>query len=167
MKNTVVVSAFPCCGKTYAFKNYQDKYSILDSDSSQFSWCYEHDPLSSDKIKKYRNPEFPNNYIEHIKENIGKVDFIFVSSHLQVREALTNAGISFCTVYPKEEMLNEWVGRMYRRGSVVDFIKFQIEHWDEFMHNITFEPHGFGIIRLGNNEYLDLDFLYNWSIKYI
>lgn len=37
-KRTVVVSAFPCCGKTYAFENYQNKYSILDSDSSQFSW---------------------------------------------------------------------------------------------------------------------------------
>ena len=140
---------------------------LLDSDSSQFSWCYEHDPLSSDKIERYRNPEFPNNYIDHIKENIGKVDFIFVSSHLQVREALTNAGISFCTVYPKEEMLNEWVGRMYRRGNDAKFINFQIDHWDEFMHNITFEPYGFGIHRLGNNEYLNLDFLYNWSIKNI
>lgn len=165
-KRTVVVSAFPCCGKTYAFKNYQDKYSILDSDSSKFSWIYE---AEKDKygntlrgVKRVRNPEFPNNYIEHIKENIGKVDIIFVSSHLQVREAMEEAGIRYCTVYPQKEMLNEWVGRMYRRGSSDDFIKFQIEHWDEFMHKITFEPYGFGICRLGNNEYLDVDFLYNW-----
>ena len=39
-KRTVVVSAFPCCGKTYAFENYQDKYSMLDSDSSKFSWMF-------------------------------------------------------------------------------------------------------------------------------
>lgn len=161
-KRTVVVSAFPCCGKTYAFKHYQDKYSMLDSDSSQFSWCYDYNPLESDKVTKYRNPDFPKNYIEHIKENIGKVDIIFVSSHLQVREAMEEAGIRYCTVYPQKEMLNEWVGRMYRRGSSDDFIKFQIEHWDEFMHKITFEPYGFGICRLGNNEYLDVDFLYNW-----
>lgn len=163
MKKTVVVSAFPCCGKTYAFENYQNKYSMLDSDSSQFSWCYEYDPTNSDNVIKYRNPEFPKNYIDHIKENIGKVDIIFVSSHLQVRQAMTEAGIYYCTVYPKPEMLNEWVGRMYRRGNDESFIKFQIDHWDEFMHNITFEPHGFGICRLGNNEYLDVDFLYNWS----
>lgn len=186
-KKTVVVSAFPCCGKTYAFENYQDKYSILDSDSSEFSWMFrkrteeeleaakkvwESTPHLLDsssyinKIKdeeiKVRNPEFPNNYIAHIKENIGKVDIIFVSSHLQVREAMEEAGIRFCTVYPKNEMLNEWVGRMYRRGNDDNFIKFQIEHWDEFVRNITFEPHGFGIYRLGNNEYLDVDFLYNW-----
>ena len=161
-KRTVVISAFPCCGKTYAFEHYQDKYSMLDSDSSQFSWCYKPNPIDPDKVEKYRNPEFPNNYIEHIKENIGKVDIIFVSSHLQVRQALTDAGIRFCTVYPKKEMLNEWVGRMYRRGSDENFIKFQIDHWDEFMENIIYEPHGFGLSRLGNNKYLDVDFLYNW-----
>lgn len=159
MKRTVVVSAFPCCGKTYAFEHYQDKYSMLDSDSSKFSWIYK---FGLGKYEKVRNPEFPQNYIEHIKENIGKVDIIFVSSHLQVREAMKEAGIRYCTVYPKKEMLNEWVGRMYRRGNDYEFIKFQIEHWDEFMHNITFEPYGFGICRLGNNEYLDVDFLYNW-----
>lgn len=167
-KRTVVVSAFPCCGKTYAFENYQDKYSMLDSDSSQFSWIWETEweddyekgavPV---KVKK-RNPEFPKNYIAHIKENIGKVDIIFVSSHLQVRKALEEVGIRYCTVYPQETMLNEWVGRMYRRGNDKDFIQFQIDHWDEFMHNIVFEPHGFGICRLRNNEYIDVDFLYNW-----
>ena len=178
-KRTIVVSAFPCCGKTYAVENCTNGFSMLDSDSSNFSWVYrkrteeeletikkewESTPhlLSGDdyinKIKdeliKVRNPDFPNNYIEHIKENIGKVDIIFVSSHLQVREALTNAGIQFCTVYPKKEMLNEWVGRMYRRGSSPDFIKFQIEHWDEFVGNIDSEPHGDYVYRLGNNEYV-------------
>ena len=168
-KRTVVVSAFPCCGKTYAFKNYQDKYSILDSDSSEFSWTYQRPKDKNGNllrgIEKVRNPEFPNNYIAHIKENIGKVDIIFVSSHLEVRKAMEEAGIRYCTVYPKNEMLNEWVGRMYRRGNDDNFIKFQIEHWDEFVRNITFGPHGVGIYRLGNNEYLDVDFLYNWQFK--
>lgn len=162
MKRTVIVSAFPCCGKTYAFENYQDKYSMLDSDSSDFSWSYQEGEDKKRWTVRKRNPEFPKNYIEHIKSNIGKVDIIFVSSHLQVRQALEEAGIRYCTVYPKKEMLNEWVGRMYQRGNDENFIKFQIEHWEEFMHNITFEPYGFGICRLGNNEYLDVDFLYNW-----
>lgn len=165
-KKTLVISAFPCCGKSYAFENYQNKYSILDSDSSKFSWNYEYNPVVSDKIERYRNPEFPNNYIKHIKENIGKVDIIFVSSHLQVREALKEAGIVYCTVYPKETMLNEWVGRMYRRGNDKDFIQFQIDHWDEFTHNITSEPHGFEIYRLGNNEYIDIYLLDKLFIRF-
>ena len=188
-KRTVVVSAYPCCGKTYAFEHYQDKYSILDLDSDigKFGWMFrkrtkeELDDIKEawelephllsgdgyiDKIKdeeiKVRNPNFPANYIEHIKENIGKVDFIFVSNYLIVREAMEEAGIRYCTVYPKKEMLNEWVGRMYRRGDNDYVIKLYIDHWEEFMNNITFEPYGFGLCRLGNNEYLDLDFLYNW-----
>lgn len=161
ISNTVVISAFPCCGKTYAYK-HQDEFSVLDIDSADFSECCEYNPVVSDRVESYPNPEFPKNYIKCIKDNIGKVDVIFVSSHLVVREALEEAGIRFCTVYPKESMLNEWVGRMYRRGSSKEFIKFQIDHWDEFMKNLINEPTGFGVNRLGNNEYIDLTFLRWW-----
>lgn len=157
MKRTVVISAFPCCGKTYAYEHYQDKYSMLDSDSSQFSW------IINDNGEKVRNPEFPKNYMQHIQDNIGKVDIIFVSSHLEVRKALDEAGIRYCTVYPKENMLNEWVGRMYRRGNDPKFIQFIANNWDEFMYEIFWgDNRGFGVCRLGNNEYIDVDFLANW-----
>ena len=44
---TKIISAFPACGKTYAFKKLNEKgYKILDSDSSQFSWCYDHNPTN-------------------------------------------------------------------------------------------------------------------------
>jgi hypothetical protein len=76
-KNTKVISAFPGCGKTHLFKTHKNKI-ILDSDSSTFD-------------KKY----FPQNYIKHIKENIGKVDIILVSSHSDVRSALVNENIDF------------------------------------------------------------------------
>ena len=138
--DTIVISAFPCCGKSYAFNNYQNTYEILDSDSSNFSWTYrkrneeeleqcrkdfESTPhlmstedfierLKNETVKR-RNPDFPNNYIQHIKDNMGKVDFIFVSSHLQVRQALQDNNIPFCTVYPYSGYLNEWIGRMYQR----------------------------------------------------
>ena len=63
-------------------------------------------------------------------------------------------------------MLNEWVGRMYRRGNDSKFIQFIIDNWDDFMLELWNEDnHGFGTHYLSNNEYLDLptlDFLYNW-----
>ena len=123
MKDTKVIAAFPACGKTYCFNRNED-YIILDSDSSKFSWMYrkrtkeelddarkewEATPhlmtttsyinTIKDQEIKVRNPEFPKNYIEHIKENIGKVDYIFVSTHEEVRKALTDAGIEFILVY--------------------------------------------------------------------
>ena len=64
---TLVVSAFPGCGKSHLFRNKGEK-KILDSDSSTFD-----------------KSQFPQNYIEHIKFNIGEVDIILVSSHKEVR----------------------------------------------------------------------------------
>ena len=58
MKNTIIVSAFPCCGKTYYFENKKDLV-VLDSDSSNFSWIKDENGNNT----KERNPEFPNNYI--------------------------------------------------------------------------------------------------------
>ena len=68
--DTLVVSAFPGCGKSHLFRNKGDK-KILDSDSSTFD-----------------KSQFPENYINHIKSNIGDVDMILVSSHKEVRDAL-------------------------------------------------------------------------------
>ena len=112
MKNTKIVSAFPCCGKTYYFENKKDLV-VLDSDISNFSWIKDENGNNT----KERNPEFPNNYIEHIKENIGKVDIIFVSSHKVVRDALSESGLNWSLVIPKKECLSSWVGRAYMKGS--------------------------------------------------
>ena len=139
--NTKIYSIFPACGKTWLY-NHQKDYNlkILDSDSSQFSWLYrkrteeeleairkEWDSVSHklpgfmyvDKIRdeeiKVRHPDFPNNYIKHIKENIGKYDYIFVSTHDLVREALDKEGLEYTIVYPDSRCKAEWVGRCFIR----------------------------------------------------
>lgn len=153
---TAVISAFPACGKTYASQHFQGRYSILDSDSSEFRWIKDENGQNT----KTRNPDFPSNYIRHILDNIGKVDIIFVSSHLVVRKALESVGIEYCTVYPKENMKSEWVGRMWLRGSNESAIRFVAENFDSFVTSVVDEPHGDCIVRLGAGEYLPLDFLY-------
>ena len=116
--NTKIYSVFPACGKTYLYEHQEDyDLKILDSDSSNFSWIKIRD--ASGKDTKVRNPDFPDNYIEHIKENIGKYDCIFVSSHASVRDALDKEGIDFTIVYPHRNCKAEWVGRCFirdRRG---------------------------------------------------
>ena len=138
---TKIYSVFPACGKTWLYEHQEDyNLKILDSDSSQFNWMFrkrtkeeleilkkgwESEPhlLDGDgyinKIKnqeiKVRNPDFPKNYIKHIKENIGKVDIIFVSSHASVREALDEEDIDFTIVYPEMSCEAEWVGRCFIR----------------------------------------------------
>jgi len=135
-KPTIVISAFPACGKSYMFKNHNGKpYTMLDSDSSEFSWIKDNKGNNT----KERNPEFPENYIKHIKDNIGKVDVIFVSSHSVVRKALNKNNINFFMVYPDKSMKEEWVSRFRERGNDEKFISFILNNWDDFIDEIEVE----------------------------
>ena len=183
---SIVISAYPCCGKSYAAKNFT-QFKISDLDSSQFSWLRrkrteeELEKMKEDwdkeshllpgsaMIEQYRdreiqvrNPNFIADYIAAIKERIAAGDdFIFVSSHLDVRNALKEAKIDYITIYPHkdESVRNEWLGRMYARGSGPEFMKFQLDHWDDFMTNIPNEPYGKMLIRLSHGEYISEEML--------
>jgi hypothetical protein len=135
---TKIISAFPACGKSYSYKNRQNLFSgILDSDSSEFSWIKDENGNNT----KDRNPDFPNNYIQHIKDNIGKVEIIFVSSHDVVRKALKDNNIDYTLVYPGQSLKEEWIERFKYRGNDEKFIDFISKNFDKFideMDNETF-----------------------------
>ncbi len=119
---TLIISGFPGIGKTY-FKENSYKKNVSDSDSSKFSWIEE----------GVRHPDFPQNYIDHIKENIGKTDIILVSSHKIVRDALRDNEILFTLVYPKRELKQEYLERFKSRGNNESFVKMLDENWDKFI----------------------------------
>lgn len=186
LKKTKIISAFPACGKTYAFEKLNNNgYIVLDSDSSQFSWivreindndlkdhiiAWNPEPyllgkngymLTSTKILddnkiKVRNPEFPDNYIQHIKENIGKVDYIFVSSHKEVRDALIKNNLYFTLVYPGRKMKAEWVGRCFLRGSDEKFCRTIADNWDKWIDEME-ATEDCGRWILGGDDNIDPD----------
>jgi len=156
-----VISAFPACGKSTYYREWS-QYSkenvwrkrnngeqvlnnigepcglkILDSDSSLFSWIYDGDGNKTDQ----RNKDFPANYIQHIKDHLDTEDVIFVSSHKSVREALEKAGIPYILIYPDKSLKEEWMRRFKERGNDESFIKFQDEHWDEFIDDMDAETY--------------------------
>ena len=148
MKNTKIISAFPAVGKSWLYNNQsQLGLSILDSDSSNFSWIE----------KGVRHPDFPNNYIQHIKENIGKVDIICVSSHDVVRKALQDNNIHYILVYPNINDKEEYLQRFKNRGNdekFIEFIEFISNNSNKFindMDNETFPE----LIKLKSGEYLE------------
>lgn len=133
---TKVISAFPACGKSYTFENSQDCFrGILDSDSSEFSWVKD----ENGKNTTERNSDFPNNYIQHIKDNLGKVEIIFVSSHDVVRNALKDNGIDYTIVYPDKSMKDEWLRRFKKRGNDEKFIDFISTNFEKFIDEIEEE----------------------------
>jgi len=130
LKNkTIVIAAFPGMGKTY-YKNNCNGFTVADSDSSQFSWTID------EEGNKIRNSEFPNNYIEHIKSLIGKVDFIFVSTYEVVLKALIENDIYFFLLYPTLENKTVMMNKYYERGSDEALIKVINDKYDEWVINL-------------------------------
>ncbi len=138
---TRIISAFPGTGKSYFHRNSDSK--VLDSDSSQYSWIEE----------GVRNPDFPNNYIAHIKGNIGDADFILVSSHEVVRTALVTEGIEYTLVFPEISLKEEYVERFRQRGSPQAFVDLLEKNWDSWITELE-KQSGCTHVKLKQGQYL-------------
>lgn len=133
-KKATLISAFPGTGKSYLFKNSDKK--VLDSDSSKFD-------------KKY----FPDNYIQHIKDNINDVDYILISSHEVVRKALDDNNLKFILVYPDITLKDEYLKRYKERGSDKKFIDILDKNWEDWIKQLD-KQKCFKRIVLKKDEYL-------------
>jgi spore cortex formation protein SpoVR/YcgB (stage V sporulation) len=134
-KQTLVISAFPGCGKSHFFRNNKDM-EVLDSDSSKFDKAH-----------------FPQNYIEHIKSNLGKVDIIMVSSHKEVRDELVKNKIPFTLVYPSPEIKEEYIQRYIDRGNTSAFVDLLNKNWNSWINELE-EQEGCNKIKLKEGQYL-------------
>lgn len=120
---TLVISAFPGTGKSYVKENRTD-ITVWDSDSSDYS----------------KSPNFPQNYIDHIKSGIEQgVDLILVSTHKVVRDALRKNNIEFVVVNPQIELKDEYLQRYRDRGSPEAFISLINDSWDKWIKEIQIE----------------------------
>lgn len=157
--DTRIYSIFPACGKTWLYEHQEDyNLKILDSDSSEFSW------IRVNGIKE-RNPDFPKNYIKHIKESIGKYDCIFVSSHASVREALDKEGIGFTIVYPAQICKAEWIGRCFirdKKGESGCGAEVMYNNWEQWIAECFETGISHNEIELQPNEYLS-DYFRHWK----
>jgi len=143
---TKIISAFPGTGKSTFFN--KNPRTSLDSDSSNWSW------IKQPNGQNVRNPDFPRNYINHIKENIGKYEYILVSSHAEVREALLNECLFFYLVYPDSSRKEEFLERYRNRGNPDKFIQLVSDKWDDWMKEVQNLPYGCHFISMtkGNLE---------------
>ena len=135
-KRTKIISAFPGTGKSHFHK--ENPLTTLDSDSSNFSWMATPD----DNGNKVRNQFFPENYIDYIKKNIGKYDYIFVSSHEEVRKTLKDSCIFFYLVYPSLGQIDDYIDRYEKRGDSDSFINLVRNNWETWYHECDNESVG-------------------------
>lgn len=142
---TLIISGFPGVGKSSLVAKNPD---ALDSDSSMYTWYV---GLDGEKI---RNPLFPENYIEHIKQNIGKVPVILVSTHRDVRNALLENEIPFTLVYPNRSLKDEYVERYISRESPEPLINAIKDNWDIWIDDLK-KSHC-DRLELQRGEFLDI-----------
>lgn len=144
-KDTKIFSVFPVSGTTYATKKLTEEgYKVLELDSSEYSHKYYNFSVDDYKVNRVKNPSFPQNYIKAIKEAIGEYDFIFISTHKEVREELEKNNIRYSLVYPNHSMKNEWVGRCYLKGDkeLCDKLANNWDQWNKELDNVTYSKDG-------------------------
>lgn len=113
---SLIVCGFPGVGKSTMFNN-PNGFTVRDSDSSMF-----------DKAN------FPENYIKHIKGLIEeKIDYIMVSSHEVVRNALLDNNIRFTLVYPDISLKKVYLQRYRNRGNLESFVSLLDKMWEEWI----------------------------------
>jgi len=143
-KNKVlIIAAFPAMGKTY-FTEHNSKYTkqILDSDSSLFSWSYNH--MGNGRT---RNPQFPYNYLDYIAymyrslqdypvmelKGLSQVSgIIFTSTHSDVIRGIKKYGLPFTAVIPNSKSV--LMERLDTRNDPM--AKMLDENYDKFTNDV-------------------------------
>lgn len=146
---TLIISAFPGCGKTFVVKN--NKYS-------EYLFC--------DKDNGFLNckQEFEV-YTEEILQIIGKVDFLFISQYPEVLKLLHDHKVPYIVVAPNNSYLlsshmrklikEQWFGRFFLRKNCEIWMNTLYQNYDKWTcldHLLAMKP--CEIILLGNCEYL-------------
>lgn len=131
-----IISGFPGIGKTHLCNTT----GWSDSDSSQFSW-----------LNKERHPDWPNNYIQHIKE---QKTVTLVSSHKEVRDALAAANLAFFVCYPEKQCKADYIERYKRRGSPEKFIELLDNMWYNWLEEMINETRAKVHFVLGPYQYI-------------
>jgi len=118
----MLCAAFPGTGKSYYCSNgnwsqYVPDGFCCDSDSSKFD-----------------KSNFPQNYIEHIKQRIADgYARIFISSHKEVRDALVENELDFTLIYPDKSLKQEYIDRYIERGDSDQFITLLEKNWENWI----------------------------------
>lgn len=122
---TKIVSAFPGTGKSYFSITSDSQISTIDLDSGPYTLGY-------GKDGKPRNPDFPVNYMNAIKENLGKSDVLFVGCQPEVVRILRDINAPFVLVYPERTLKKEYIERFTKRKNTKSFVDLLSKNWDVF-----------------------------------
>lgn len=155
MNNIKVISVFAGLGKTTVSKKYPN---VCDLRSSTYRCDYSNikeEDYEKMKCVKTRipNPNWPNNYLEAIKDVMKKYDLILVPSNLDIRNLLLENHIPFMFVLPSVDSKDMLFQRYQDRGNSQDLIQDVMNYFDTWSRNQ--EDYSYPIKILEKNQYLE------------
>ncbi|MCP4761947.1 MAG: hypothetical protein GY870_09195 [archaeon] len=113
-RKTKIISAFCGTGKTYICN--QKNISAVEIEY----W-------------KYKEKGLQKEYCKDVEREIGKVDYIFISTDPEGLEILQEKRFNITLVYPEKRLRNEYLDRYIDRDSSHDFIGAFMKYWDTWI----------------------------------
>ena len=123
MNKKLIIAGFAGVGKTTLAKKYQN---VIDLESSTYKWDntgLEHIPVEKRKgTKRNVNKDWPNNYINAIKEAIKKYDIVLVWIHLDALKLYDENNLDYILCFPTLESIDVYEERYKTRGNNEEYI---------------------------------------------
>lgn len=162
--NTMIISAFPACGKTYLYENQDELIFKYHGKNRKFSFF---DFTSSDYKK---DDGWEKQYVSDLEKKIGTVDFLFISQYEEILQELNERNIPFSVVAPsnsewisdneRQLIKQQWFGRFILRDNShiknfeewLELLKNKYDEWTSVDHLTKYNPASFFL--LDGNQYL-------------
>jgi hypothetical protein len=161
MRETKIIAVFDACGRKYFQGKYSNDCSSCNLPMSWFRFkkrvrteeeikaaCDEFYKIPrligkegyinsiKDKEITVLNEEYPTNYINRIKSEMGKYDYIFVEADLSLMTAMLEKSMDFILVYPDINAKTDWIGRCIVRGDSLAICNAMKWTWEPSIKNL-------------------------------
>lgn len=164
-----VIGGFAGIGKTTLgrkFKNVIDLESIYYKWVSDFNSADFNEEVFKGKPDRVLNSNFPNNYIEAIKNALKEYDVVLISSTVtEIQHFLKENDIKLFFVMPQINQIEIIEKRMKERGNIEEFIKGTLDFYNLCLQGFPHCEHEF--IFLNEDEFLEDVLKNNENFKHI
>jgi hypothetical protein len=126
----IIISAFPGTGKTTAAGLMKE---AVDLESTPFKF-----PVDWEKgiVPTEEAEDWVQKYVDQITLLASECgyNFVFVSSHQEVRKELRKREIPFISVIPQADLRDEYMIRYIGRGNDMKFLRNVYDNWFDWLH---------------------------------